>query len=118
MKYTLLIYETPVDFAKRDDPEQKAAFWSAWGAYAKAAREAGLLAGGSSLQLPSSATTVCLRNGRRLVQDGPYADTKEQLGGFFVIDVPDLDTAMGWAARCPNAASGVVEVRPCLATGG
>ena len=53
-------------------------------------------------------------DGKRRVQDGPFADTKEQLGGFFVIDVPDLDTALSWAARCPAAASGAVEVRPNL----
>ena len=82
MKYTLLIYETPVDFAKRDEPEQKAAFWSAWSAYAQAVREAGILVGGSSLQLPSSATTVCLRDGRRLVQDGPMPTPRSSWAAF------------------------------------
>ena len=56
-------------------------------------------------------------DGKRRVQDGPFADTKEQLGGFFVIDVPDLDTALAWAARCPSAARGVVEVRPVWPVG-
>jgi hypothetical protein len=59
-------------------------------------------------------TTLRQRDGKRQVQDGPYADTKEQLGGFYEIDVPDLDTALDWAARCPAAATGAVEVRPNL----
>jgi hypothetical protein len=70
--------------------------------------------GGKGLEPPSTGTTVRLRDGERIVQDGPYADTKEQLGGFFVIDVPDLDAALDWAARCPAATDGVVEVRPVL----
>ena len=74
----------------------------AWQAYAEALRHAGVMAGGKGLEPPSTATTVRFRGGERTVQDGPYADTKEQLGGFFILDVPDLDAALDWAARCPD----------------
>ena len=114
MKYTIMIYESPDAFRLRGDPKQQQAYWAAWPLYTKALTDAGVMAGGAGLQPPESATTVKLRNGQRLVQDGPYADTKEQLGGFYIIDVPDLDTALEWAARCPAAPSGVLEVRPNL----
>ncbi len=113
MKYALLIYESAADFDSRTNPN-KAAFWGAWTAYAEALRGAGVMAGGSGLELPATGTTIRRRDGERTVQDGPYAETKEQLGGFFLIDVPDLDAAMEWAARCP-VTDGAVEVRPLLA---
>ncbi len=69
---------------------------------------------GSGLEAPSTAATVRLQDGSRLVQDGPFADTKEQLGGFFIINVPDQETALEWAARCPIHPGSVMEVRPCL----
>jgi hypothetical protein len=70
--------------------------------------------GGSGLQLPETATTLRLQKGQRQVQDGPFADTKEQLGGYFIINVPDVDTALDWAARIPAAPGSVIEVRPNL----
>ena len=72
------------------------------------------MVGGTGLQPPSLATTIRLRAGKRQVQDGPFADTKEQLGGYYVIEVPGLDQALDWAARCPSATNGSVEVRPNL----
>ena len=72
------------------------------------------MVGGAALQPPAVATTVRQRDGKREVQDGPYAEAKEQLGGYCVIDVPDLDQALAWAARCPAASTGAVEVRPNL----
>ena len=114
MLYTILIHETAEDFARRTDPAQQAAYWASWPPYAQALREAGVFAGGSGLEPPVTATLLRLRGGKRLVQDGPYADTKEQLGGYFVIDVPDLETALYWAERCPNSATGTVELRPHL----
>src|SRR5262245_31939549 len=114
MKYTVLIYETEADFGARTDPARKDAYWGAYRAYTKALTEAGVMTGGAPLQPSHAATTVRQRNGARQVQDGPYADAKEQLGGYYVIDVPDLDTALDWAGRCPAATSGVVEVRPNL----
>jgi hypothetical protein len=112
MQYTLMFYLSPSEFTARTDPQQRAAFWGAFLPYMQSVRDAGIFAGGAGLEPPDTATTVRLRDGKRLVQDGPYADTKEQLGGFFLIDVPDLDTALDWAARYPAGAHGVVEVRP------
>lgn len=112
MSYAMLIYESKDALASRTDPEKQDAYWSAWGAYHKALQEAGVISGGSALQSYNNGTTLRLRDGTRQVQDGPYADTKEQLGGFMMFDVPDLDTALDWAARCPAAEYGAVEVRP------
>lgn len=114
MRYMLFMNETDSDFSKRNDPAQAAAYWSGWKAYMAAMAQAGIIVKGDGLQGPHTATTVRVRDGRRIVQDGPYADAKEQLGGYFVIEVPDLDTALDWAARAPSALSASVEVRPVL----
>jgi hypothetical protein len=114
MKYTILVYENESDWAARTDGARKDAYWGAYKAYTQALMEAGVMAGGAGLQPPPTATTVRQRNGKRQVQDGPFADAKEQLGGFYVVDVPNLDKALEWAARCPAASSGGVEVRPNL----
>ncbi len=114
MKYAILVYETAADIAARTDPAKAPAYWGAWGAFAKALNESGVAAGGNALQPHDTATTVRHRGGKQQIQDGPYADVKEQLGGMFVIDVPDLDTALKWAARCPSAATGAAEVRPIM----
>ena len=111
MKYMIVIYETEGDFKVRPGK------MGAWQKYTEALQKAGVMTGGAGLQPPATGTTVRLRDGRRQVQDGPYADTKEQLGGFYLIDVPDLDAALGWAEKCPAAASGAVEVRPLLVMG-
>ena len=108
MKYAILVYETEQDI--RDRPQTMPAY----SAYSQALAEAGVAAGGAALHPSHTATTIRLQNGQRNVQDGPYADTKEQLGGMFIIDVPDLDTAMDWAARCPATSNCAVEVRPLL----
>lgn len=112
MSYAMLIYETEDALAARSDAQKQEAYWSAWGAYHKALTEAGVISGGSPLEPGHTGTTLRLRGGERQVQDGPYADTKEQLGGYMIFDVPDLDTALDWAARCPAAEYGAVEVRP------
>lgn len=114
MKYALIVYETPAEVAAREDPARAEAYWGAYIAFSQALAAAGVAAGGAGLQPPAMATTVRLTGGKRQVQDGPFADTRELLGGFFVIDVPDLDAALAWAARCPSAATGAVEVRPLL----
>ncbi len=72
------------------------------------------MVGGAGLEPPYRATTIRQQHGQRHVQDGPYAEAKEQLGGYYVLEVPDLDKALEWAARCPAASTGVVEVRPNL----
>jgi len=114
MKYTILIYETEADFTTRSDEKRKEAYWGAYRAYTQALTQAGVMAGGAGLQVPPRATTIRLRDGKRQVQDGPFAEAKEQLGGYYVIEVPDLDRALDWAARCPAASTGTVEVRPNL----
>lgn len=108
------MHEVDADFAARQDPEKAGAYWGAWGAYANAISEAGIFVSGAGLQPPATATTVRVRGGKTQVQDGPFADTKEQLAGFFVIEVPDLDAALAWAAKAPAAATASVEVRPVL----
>jgi len=114
MRYAILVYETPDNFDRREDPERKAAYWGAFAEYSKALAEAGILTGRAGLLAPHAATTLRLAAGKRIVADGPYADTKEQLGGFFLIEVESLDAALDWAARCPAAQHGVVEVRPAV----
>jgi hypothetical protein len=85
---------------------------AAYGAYTEAVTKAGILAGSNRLQRTTAASTVRVANGKTQVLDGPYAETKEQLAGYYMIDVPDLDAALSWAARCPGASHGAVEVRP------
>lgn len=114
MKYMLLIYgnETNVQAMSKPDMDQMLA---AYGAYTEALKKAGVMIDGNRLQGSASATTVRTAAGKTNVLDGPYADTKEQLGGYYMIDVPDLDAALSCASRCPAASHGVVEVRPLWA---
>jgi hypothetical protein len=111
MQFAMLVYELPEAFATRKNDETDP-YLGAWRAYYKAMVEAGVYVGGDPLDVPETATTVRLKAGKRRVQDGPYADTKEQLAGFAILDVPSLDAALDWAARCPAAAVGAIEVRP------
>ncbi|HXM64614.1 MAG TPA: YciI family protein [Terriglobales bacterium] len=110
MQFALLIYESPEAFAARTS-DGTDTYTGAWRAYHKALMEAGVYVAGDPLQVPETGTTVRLKEGKRRVQDGPFADTKEQLGGFTVLELPSLDAALDWAARCPAAALGAVEVR-------
>lgn len=114
MDYMLMFQETAADFAQRNDPAAAPAYWAGWQAYIGALYGAGIVQCGAGLQAPALATTVRLRGGERQVQDGPFVDTHEMLGGFFVIRVDSLDDALGWAARSPSAVGGSVEVRPVL----
>jgi hypothetical protein len=115
MQYMLLLREDHAEIDKRDpDHPESGAYWGAWGAYVAAINESGVVVSGAGLQPAATATTVRIHAGDRLVQDGPYADSKEHLGGFFVIEVDDLDAALDWAARSPAAENGSVEVRPVL----
>ena len=111
MQFALLVYESPEAFATRGHDETDP-YIGAWRAYYKALVEAGIYVGGDPLEVPETGTTVRLKDGKRRVQDGPYADTKEQLGGFMILELPSLDAALDWAARCPAASNGVMEVRP------
>ncbi len=111
MQYLLLIYgnEAGMQSASKADVEKMVA---AYGAYTEALKKAGVLAGANRLQPTSAASTVRVADGKSKVLDGPYAETKEQLAGYYMIDVPDLDAALSWAARCPGASVGAIEVRP------
>jgi hypothetical protein len=112
MQYVMLIYEPERQFDGRTNPDDDAS-WGPWRAYHRALVEAGVYVGGSPLERPdTTATTLRVRGGERLVQDGPYADTKEQLGGFIILELPTLDAALEWASRCPAVEYGAVEVRP------
>ena len=111
MQYMLLIYSNEAGMAsapKEAVTQMSAAYMS----YTQAMMQAGILKGGDRLRPSSDATTVRVNGGKNQVLDGPYADTKEQLGGYYMIDVPDLDAALSWAARCPGAQHGTIEVRP------
>jgi len=111
MQFALLVYESPEAFATRKNVETDS-YTGAWRAYHKALVESGAYVAGDPLEVPETGTTVRIKEGKRHVQDGPYADTKEQLGGFIIMELPSLDEALEWAARCPAAAIGVMEVRP------
>ena len=114
MKFSILSYESPDNLAARSDHRREQLFGAVF-RYIEELRHAGIFAGGAGLEMPHTATTIRFRDGQRLVQDGPYADTKEQLGGLFVIDVPDEATAVAWAKRCPHEPGRVVELRAHLA---
>ncbi len=111
MKLLILANEAPEDFALRDNKKEFDGYMGAWYAFGAAMTEAGVHLGGEALEPPSTATVVSVRDGVRRVEDGPYPDAKEQLGGFAVIDVPDLETGAEWAAKCPAAERGFVDVR-------
>jgi hypothetical protein len=111
MNYLLLIYgnEAAMQSASKEMVGQMVA---AYGAYTEAMKKAGVYVGSNRLRPTASGTTVRVANGKTEVLDGPYAETKEQLGGYYMIEVPDLDAALSWAARCPGASQGAIEVRP------
>ena len=111
MKYLLMAYVNEAAWPKMTKDEQEQGM-AAYTAYREALTTAGVLAGSNRLQPSSTATTVRLANGKSQVLDGPFVESKEQLGGYFLIDVADLDAAVSWAARCPATSHGVVEVRP------
>jgi len=116
MQYMMSFFQPMSEFDKRDDPQQKDALWGAWTAYVKALRESGLVVSGNGLLPPGSGASVRIRDGKRQVQDGPFADTKEHLGGYFILEAPSLDVVLEWAARSPSSSVGTTEVRPVMAT--
>lgn len=111
MKYLLLIYGNEAAMLAAN-PETSKVMMSSYAAYIEAMKKAGVYIGGERLRPTSASTTVRVRDGKNEVLNGPYAETKEQLGGYFMIEAPDLDAAIGWAVRCPTAAVGTMEVRP------
>ncbi len=113
MRYLLMIYDDEAGFEAASDADREA-MRQAYGTVASGWEERGVIRGGDELAPTASATTVRIRSGERLVTDGPFAETKEQLGGYFIVDVADLDAAIELAAQLPGAHSGSIEVRPIL----
>lgn len=113
MRYMLLLYSAN-DAGPTPGSDEHAAEMNEWFAYSNALVEAGAMIGGEPLQGIDTATTVQVRDGKTLSTDGPFAETKEVLGGYYMIDVPDLDAATEWAAKIPLAPYGSVEIRPIM----
>ncbi|MEQ1568573.1 MAG: YciI family protein [Myxococcota bacterium] len=111
MQYLLMIYDDEKVVDAMSESDQKL-FMDKYFAFTAALRESGALVAGDALQPIATATTVRVRGGKVATTDGPFAETKEQLGGYYLIDVPDLDAALKWAARIPSAETGSIEVRP------
>ena len=111
MQYIVLIYGSEKGWSSMSKPQVEQ-MYAEYRQYSQDLAKAGVLRAGSELKPTSAATTVRLRGGKRQVTDGPFAETKEQLGGYYVIEVPDLESALDWAARCPSARDGSIEVRP------
>ena len=114
MQYLLMLYADETFWPKMTKAQQEQGY-AAYMAYTEALKKAGIWVGSNRLQPVSAATTVRVADGKSHVLDGPYIESKEQLGGYYLIDVPDLDSALSWAARCPAASHGTVEVRPVWA---
>jgi hypothetical protein len=113
MRYLLLIYDDEQTWANMSQEESQAIMGDYFG-YSEEVFGAGVAKAGDALQPTSAATTVRVRDGQTIATDGPFAETKEQLGGYYLIDVPDLDEAIKWAAKIPSSRIGSIEVRPVL----
>ena len=111
MKYMLMIYASEAQENAMTSADTQA-LMQAYTAYTEALASSGALLAGERLRPAESATTVRLKGGRTEVLNGPYAETREQLGGYYLLEVEDMAAALRWAARCPGAAHGIVEVRP------
>lgn len=113
MQYMLTIYNDESLRTSMSEADRGEMF-QAYGAYTQELRDAGAFVAGDALQVTATATTVRVRDGGTLTTDGPFAETKEQLAGYYVIDVETLDEALEWAARIPGARTGSIEVRPVM----
>jgi hypothetical protein len=113
MRYICLIYSSE-DGIDQVTPEQWQAVTDAYNAFGAEARAAGVVRESEALQPTPTATTVRVRDGKSLITDGPFAETKEALGGYYVLECKDLDEALAWAAKIPGAQHGCVEVRPII----
>ena len=113
MKYALLLYDTPSEGPEFGTPEMDAEMQQ-WFEFTDELQSAGRHLGGEALNPTETATTVRVRDGKTITVDGPFAETKETLGGFYLIEADDLDEAIAWAAKIPNAPHGSVEIRPIM----
>lgn len=118
MRYMIAAYESPEDFEARhgrgDGSVRRGSYWEQWKAYGVALAQAGVVLEMNGLQPGNTARTIRVRAGASDVCHGPYASTRDQLGGYFIIEVPDEESALHWAGLCPAARSGAVEIRPLL----
>jgi len=113
MQYMLLIYDNEKMWPSMNEKERNA-LMGEYFAYTEELKKSGKLVAGDALQPTNTATTVLLLNGKPLTTDGPFAETKEQLGGYYLIEAKDLDEAMDWAAKIPGSRLGSIEVRPVM----
>ena len=113
MKYMMLIYGQEGGFGDMPEDQQQAVLKS-WFDYSEDMEKAGVMVAGDALQRTQSATTVRVQDGETLTTDGPFAETKEQLGGYYLIEAESLDEAIEWAAKIPAASDGSIEVRPVM----
>ncbi len=113
MQYLLLIHDDEQRWARMPEAEQNA-IYAEYMAFTSDLRESGAYVGGNRLQPASTAVTVRVRDGEQVVTDGPFAETKEQLGGYYMVEAESLDEALEWAARIPSARLGSIEVRPVV----
>jgi hypothetical protein len=116
MQYMLMIYADPTGWDAMP-PEAQAAAMGQYNAYTQTLIDAGVMRGGEQLTNPGTATTIRVREGVRRVQDGPFIESKESLGGYYLIEADNLDAALDWAAKCPGAHHGHIEVRPLVLRG-
>lgn len=115
MQYLLMLFSDETAWGRMSSAERESGV-AAYGAYTQALKEAGVWLGSNRLQNTDTATTVRIVDGKSQVLDGPYIDSKEQLAGYYLIEAADLDAALAWAARCPAASHGTIEVRPVWPT--
>ena len=115
MQYVLLYFENPSEIARRGDPAEAPGYWAGWGAYIRMLAESGTQRGGAGLEPSATGTSVSVGAGGRVIADGPFPEPREELGGFVILDVPDLDAAIRFAEAAPCAGAGRVEIRPVLA---
>jgi len=113
MQYLLLIYGTESDWEKLPSSERDKMLQE-YGAFTSSIAQSGHLRGGNELDVTKKAKTVRLRNGKKVISDGPFAETKEQLGGYYLIEAKDQDEALAIGARIPSARIGCIEVRPII----
>ena len=115
MQYMIMFNQPAEEHEREENDPASAPFWDSWREYMGAIYAAGIVKSGYALAAPFTATTVRVRDEKRQVHDGPFADTREMLAGYLVIDVPSIDDALRWAARSPSSATGSTEVRPIRA---
>lgn len=113
MQYLLMIYRNEAELSKLGAADRKQ-MMADYGAFTQSIVQSGHFKAGDGLQPTTTATTVRVREGKTLTTDGPFAETREQLGGYYLIDAKDLDTALGIASRIPGAKTGSIEVRPVM----